>query len=238
MSYDKITLQTWLEAISEIAPFVVAGVSSSAVVAGAGRARSYFVRTPEAIISTKAVARLAYMFSELEWDRPQSVDLHRALLRLGERINAIHDDTVAEGPVNHLVAEKPTVDRGRNQHKYTATFRLARPWQSYFRADLLKKYQFKCVISGCDQPFALEACHIVPHADEGESHLRNGLLLRADLHRLFDNGLLAFSPSDREWRFSDEVGDHYKAMTVMPWTPEPEVLVNLEKHWKLSNLAS
>ena len=46
-------------------------------------------------------------------------------------------------------------------------------------------------ITGCDAAEALEAAHIVPYRGEGLHHPQNGLLLRADLHSLFDLGLLA-----------------------------------------------
>jgi putative restriction endonuclease len=36
----------------------------------------------------------------------------------------------------------------------------------------------------------LEAAHIKPFSESGPSHLANGLLLRADLHKLFDAGYI------------------------------------------------
>jgi len=41
---------------------------------------------------------------------------------------------------------------------------------------------------------ALEAAHIRPFAKEGPHEVRNGLLLRADLHRLFEQGYLTVTP--------------------------------------------
>ncbi|MCG7354741.1 HNH endonuclease [Roseomonas mucosa] len=40
----------------------------------------------------------------------------------------------------------------------------------------------------------LEAAHILPYRGEATNHPTNGLLLRADLHTLFDCGLLAIDP--------------------------------------------
>ena len=34
----------------------------------------------------------------------------------------------------------------------------------------------------------LDAAHIRPHADDGPDHVSNGLLIRTDLHRLFEDG--------------------------------------------------
>jgi putative restriction endonuclease len=51
------------------------------------------------------------------------------------------------------------------------------------------------VITGCDAIEALEAAHISPYRGEEANHPQNGLLLRADLHSLFDLGLIAIEPS-------------------------------------------
>ena len=42
----------------------------------------------------------------------------------------------------------------------------------------------------------LEAAHISPYAEGGKHTLSNGLLLRSDLHTLFDLGYLTVEPSD------------------------------------------
>lgn len=65
-----------------------------------------------------------------------------------------------------------------------------RPGQARFRADLMRDFGGRCVISGCDVPVALEAAHIQAVALGGSDEPANGLLLRADLHLLYDLGLL------------------------------------------------
>ncbi len=49
---------------------------------------------------------------------------------------------------------------------------------------------------------ALEAAHIVPYRGEGSHHPQNGLLLRADLHSLFDLGLLAVDSATMKVRLA------------------------------------
>ena len=63
-----------------------------------------------------------------------------------------------------------------------------------FRRLLLDCYERRCAISGCDADAVLEAAHIVPYAGLSTNHAQNGLLLRADLHTLFDRGLLGVHP--------------------------------------------
>lgn len=66
--------------------------------------------------------------------------------------------------------------------------------QKRFRESLLSRYGAKCLISGCNVLDVLEAAHIVPVRNSGGDHILNGLLLRADLHTLFDLDLLGIEP--------------------------------------------
>lgn len=68
---------------------------------------------------------------------------------------------------------------------------VRRRGQPAFRNALIEAYQGRCAISGCDAEVALEAAHISPYRGPETNTLSNGLLLRADLHTLFDLGLLA-----------------------------------------------
>jgi hypothetical protein len=63
--------------------------------------------------------------------------------------------------------------------------------QPKFRAELMAAYEGRCAITGCDVPEALEAAHIVPYRGPTTNHVSNGLLLRADIHTLFDLGLIS-----------------------------------------------
>jgi len=68
---------------------------------------------------------------------------------------------------------------------------IRRRGQPQFRQKLLEIYEGRCTISECDAIEALEAAHISPYRGPETNHPTNGLLLRADLHTLFDLGLLA-----------------------------------------------
>jgi len=66
--------------------------------------------------------------------------------------------------------------------------------QKTFRDNLLRAYGSRCSITGEGPEEVLEAVHIVPHSVTGINELDNGLLMRADLHCLFDDGLLLINP--------------------------------------------
>lgn len=69
--------------------------------------------------------------------------------------------------------------------------------QSTFRAGLLDAYEGRCCVTGCDLVDALEAAHISPYRGLKSNHPQNGLLLRSDIHTLFDLGLLAVDQDNK-----------------------------------------
>jgi predicted restriction endonuclease len=67
---------------------------------------------------------------------------------------------------------------------------VRRRGQPAFRDALLRAYGACCAISGCSVVEILEAAHIHPYKGLHTNIVSNGLLLRADLHTLFDLGLI------------------------------------------------
>lgn len=51
-----------------------------------------------------------------------------------------------------------------------------------------------CAISGSCPESVLDAAHLYSYAELGQHQRHGGLLLRSDLHRLFDRGLIAAEP--------------------------------------------
>ncbi|NTZ45322.1 hypothetical protein FCM30_06010 [Lelliottia aquatilis] len=61
--------------------------------------------------------------------------------------------------------------------------------QEEFRNRALTNWENRCAITG--STMALEACHIQSHAKKCDYSLENGIVLAADLHKLFDSGNLS-----------------------------------------------
>jgi putative restriction endonuclease len=76
-----------------------------------------------------------------------------------------------------------------------------------FRAALRERYCDRCVISGCTIIDLLEAAHIDPMRSPGLDEPANGLLLRADLHTLFDLDLIGINPADHTVVVKDALSD-------------------------------
>ncbi len=67
--------------------------------------------------------------------------------------------------------------------------------QKAFRDLLIAAYEGKCAITGCNVLDVLEAAHIYPYRGPDTNKASNGLLLRADIHTLFDCSLIAIDPA-------------------------------------------
>jgi len=92
----------------------------------------------------------------------------------------------------------------------TAALIVRRQGQPAFRAKLLKVYGGCCAISRCDCPDALEAAHIRPFKGSHTNHIQNGILLRCDLHTLFDLGKIRILPTYKVSVADDLQGTVYR----------------------------
>lgn len=71
---------------------------------------------------------------------------------------------------------------------------VVRQGQGNFRAALLQAYGGRCCVTGCGVEPVLEAAHIAPYKGPETNKVWNGLLLRADIHTLFDLDRLTVLP--------------------------------------------
>ncbi len=73
---------------------------------------------------------------------------------------------------------------------------LVRPrlGQGTFRVAVTQAYHGACAVSGEHSLPVLDVAHIRGYAEGGPHDVRNGLLLRADIHRLFDRGYVTVTP--------------------------------------------
>lgn len=89
--------------------------------------------------------------------------------------------------------------------------------QGAFRVLVTDTYRRRCVVTGERTLPALDAAHIRPYADGGAHEASNGLLLRRDIHSLFDAGYVTVTPDlrfavSRRIREEFENGRHYYAL--------------------------
>ncbi|MBB5371960.1 HNH endonuclease [Acidocella aromatica] len=100
---------------------------------------------------------------------------------------------------------------------------VLRRGQSSFRKKLMIAYESRCAITGCTIPEVLEAAHISPYMGDKTNHVTNGLLLRADIHTLFDCGLIEVS---RDYKII--APDHIRTFYQLP---ERITLPHVKRDW-------
>ncbi len=129
----------------------------------------------------------------------------------GRRLwNAIQD-AFAGDVVSSDMSEQPQARYGEPV--------LVRPrlGQGAFRILVTDSYRRRCAISGERTLPALDAAHIRPFADGGPHEASNGILLRRDIHSLFDLGYVTVTPVakfevSKRIREEYENGRHYYAL--------------------------
>jgi len=113
----------------------------------------------------------------------------------------------------------------------------ARRGQGRFRQALLRAYENRCAMSACNAVEALEAAHITPVVDDESYVVTSGLLLRADLHTLYDLHLLSVNPETLRIAVSDAVWDAYgelqdRALTLPREPGSGPELSRLRDHYR------
>jgi|TARA_B100000315_G_scaffold46009_1_gene40828 hypothetical protein len=117
--------------------------------------------------------------------------------------------------VDEVASEIPdfdpdSVDDGRKKVLRSVATRQG---QAAFRDKLLDAYGSSCAITGTAVPSTLQAAHIVPYSGVTTNSQQNGLLLRADIHNLFDLGLIQINSENYEVQVSPELsGTEYYSL--------------------------
>jgi putative restriction endonuclease len=105
-----------------------------------------------------------------------------------ERLARYHFFEKADAQNQFIVEESGTPEYR------TQVLAKVRVGQGAFRVMVTDAYGRRCAITGERTMPVLEAAHIRPFAHTGPNLISNGLLLRSDLHKLFDSGYLTITP--------------------------------------------
>jgi hypothetical protein len=116
---------------------------------------------------------------------------------------------------------------------------IRRLGQQAFRRKLISAYAGQCAVTRCTTLWVLEAAHITPYRGIRTNAVPNGLLLRADVHTLFDLALISIEPSKFVVRVSNLLeGSQYEKLDgKRPAFPTRSTLhpspAALEAHYQL-----
>jgi len=143
-----------------------------------------------------------------EW-KPNIVQGSRMDLSAGEGARILRECIERADHAEHaLVREEiaaETIERERFGTPRPVAPRLG---QGTFRVAVTDAYGRACAITKEHSLPALEAAHIRPYAQQGMHAVSNGLLLRSDIHRLFDKGYVTVTP-DLRFDVSDRLRDDF-----------------------------
>jgi putative restriction endonuclease len=119
----------------------------------------------------------------------------------------VWQDCLAHGAGHSLATDQPArvFPAAKYSEPMLARRRLG---QGIFRLSVTDAYGRACAVTSEHSLPALEAAHSRPFGDGGEHAVSNGLLLRSDIHRLFDKGYVGVS-SDHHFVVSKKLKDDF-----------------------------
>ena len=108
----------------------------------------------------------------------------------------------------HLTIMHPD---GKNQGERFGEPQLIKPrlGQGAFRSVVTETYKRRCAVTKERTLPALDAAHILPYSLGGKHSVSNGILLRRDIHGLFDSGYVTITP-DFEFQVSRRIREEFE----------------------------
>ena len=193
--------------------FEVPSAESSAVTGYEAQYEQSFMHTPDVVpvaVLKQAALRPNDQLSIEEVDLgrienallgryPQTRSLIERFLE-GVALNPSDADVLTESALPFIATMTDT------REKVLRSIRVRRGQKS-FRDQLIRRYGARCLASGCELMDIIEAAHIDSFRGKNDHHPENGLLLRADLHTLFDLNLMGIDPEQLALRFHPRIKD-------------------------------
>ncbi len=135
------------------------------------------------------------------------IDLQQIQVTILEHVPEVAELLHKNNDYKYLQGDEASEYVPVNEDRRETVFRQIkeRRGQSKFRESLRQRYSDQCMITGLKLLDVLEAAHILPYRDTDDNDPDNGLLLRADLHTLFDLNLLGINPKSLEVKFHPKV---------------------------------
>jgi hypothetical protein len=180
-------------------------------------------------------------------DEEQLLDVPAPKNRWKARAAGIRLEADAAREIDRIITISVLIGRGRSTPVDEAVQEIARlkrqveqatrPDQQAFRGKIRRNYQDKCAVTAYATPAAFEAAHISTRKGSDDNSAANGILLRSDIHALFDSFLITLSEDGAAIEVSSELKDpSYRFLrTAVVTRPnnEPPSKENIQEHRKL-----
>jgi putative restriction endonuclease len=157
-----------------------------------------------------------FFFEESEWI-PVPKSWSANIVSFKTYSTSSEDGLALWDAVNERLARSSSSPSTSSQRFGEPTLVRPRLGQGAFRVMVTDIYSRRCAVTQERTLPALEAAHIRPYGDGGEHDPSNGLLLRRDIHSLFDAGYVTVTPDlrfevSRRIREEFDNGKHYYAL--------------------------
>lgn len=130
-------------------------------------------------------------FSAPEWKRQiQSGRKYDTETEIGRQL---YNDVIARIG-NQTIHTEDAGNRVPEENRFVEVRVNRRLGQGAFRLEVADAYNNSCAITGVKASPVLEAAHIRAYSQNGPHHITNGILLRTDIHALFDSGYITITP--------------------------------------------
>jgi len=152
-------------------------------------------------------------------DRKQSRMTQAAAVRLvlpWSLVSKHLTDAAHSSPVEAIIPDLDDIYRSKQRNTVRRALIQARLGQGQFRADVAKRWNDRCAVTGCAISSILRASHIKPwsrSSNRDRLNPANGLLLAAHLDSLFDCGLISFA-DDGMMLVSAQIADELKQFNL------------------------
>jgi len=121
---------------------------------------------------------------------------------VSERLQSASSQAISQSPATIAAIDSKGFGKPRVVHP--------RLGQGLFRILVTDFYDRRCAVTGERTLPVLDAAHIKPYPIVQKHELWNGLLLRSDLHRLFDGGYLSVDPENRRVAVSKRIKEEFE----------------------------
>ena len=173
-----------------------------------------FLKTPGSTVQgggsiyrTITPAQLNSSIFDLDAAFSRAVVLFAPLMRLLAPDNREQIRLADQSIVDHAANALPDFDPASlaDGRKKILQSVAVRQGQAKFREILMEAYSSACAVTGTSVPATLQAEHIKPYWGTETNHVQNGLLLRADIHNLFDLDLIQINADTFEITVAEEL---------------------------------
>ena len=167
-----------------------------------------------------------FFFDEQDWI-PVPADWKNSIVQ-GKTYST---DTIVGKKLYDIVNERISLNRetsptGERLLRYSESLTKHRLGQGAFRVLVTDAYQRRCAVTGEKTLPVLEAAHIKPYSEDGPHLTSNGILLKSDVHTLFDKGYITIDEHytvDVSQRLHEDYGNgkdyyryHGKKLLILP----------------------